>query len=40
VKPVGGTWEPATQDTVLQEGDTIVVTGPTKQAEKFSRAMS
>lgn len=40
VKPAGGTWQPATQDTVLQEGDTILVTGPTKQAERFSRAMS
>ncbi|ASK65601.1 potassium transporter [Brachybacterium avium] len=40
VKPAGGSWQPATQDTVLQEGDTILVTGPTKQAERFSRAMS
>lgn len=40
VKPAGGTWQSATQDTVLQEGDTILVTGPTKQAETFSRAMS
>lgn len=40
VKPAGGAWQPATQDTVLQEGDTILVTGPTKQAEKFSRTMS
>lgn len=40
VKPAGGTWQPATQDTVLQEGDTILVTGPTKQAERSSRVTS
>ncbi|WP_218192346.1 potassium channel family protein [Brachybacterium vulturis] len=40
VKPVGGTWQSATQDTVLQEGDTILVTGPIRQADRFSRAMS
>lgn len=40
VKPAGGTWQSASQDTVLQEGDTILATGPTRKVEMFSRAMS
>ncbi len=40
VKHRGGTWEAATEDTELQAGDTILVTGPTRQAERFSRSAS
>lgn len=40
VKHRGETWQAATEDTVLQAGDTILVTGPTRQAERFSRATS
>ncbi|WP_076808845.1 TrkA family potassium uptake protein [Brachybacterium sp. P6-10-X1] len=40
VKHRGAAWQPATEDTVLQAGDTILVTGPTRQAERFSRATS
>ncbi|MFC7375768.1 potassium channel family protein [Brachybacterium sp. GCM10030267] len=37
VKHAGEQWQPTTADTVLKLGDTILVTGPTRQAEKFSR---
>ncbi|WP_193107183.1 TrkA family potassium uptake protein [Brachybacterium sp. FME24] len=37
VKHPGEHWEAASADTVLRAGDTILVTGPTKQAERFSR---
>lgn len=40
VKHRDGTWQAATQDTVLEAGDTILVTGPTRQAERFSRTAS
>lgn len=37
VKHEGQEWEPATADTVLAAGDTLLVTGPTRQAERFGR---
>lgn len=37
VKHQGGVWQAAAADTVLQAGDIILVTGPTRQAERFSR---
>lgn len=37
VKHEGGTWEAATAQTVLRAGDTLLVTGPTRKAERFSR---
>jgi trk system potassium uptake protein len=37
VKHHGEAWEAATADTVLRAQDTILVTGPTRQAERFSR---
>jgi len=37
VKPVGGEFTYATADTVLGEGDIIVVAGNTQQAEAFAR---
>jgi trk system potassium uptake protein TrkA len=36
VKPEGGTFTYATPDTVVNEGDILVVAGETKHAEKFS----
>lgn len=35
VKPQGGTFTYATPDTVVQEGDILVVAGETKRAEEF-----
>ncbi|AXK46260.1 TrkA family potassium uptake protein [Brachybacterium saurashtrense] len=40
VKHRSGAWQPATQDTVLREGDVLLVTGPVRQAERFSRSAS
>lgn len=40
VKHRGEPWQAATADTVLHAGDIIVVTGPTRQAERFGRAAS
>ena len=40
VKHRDGAWQPATEDTVLTEGDIILVTGPTRKAERFSRSSS
>ncbi|WP_114854456.1 TrkA family potassium uptake protein [Brachybacterium sp. YJGR34] len=40
VKHRSGSWQAATEDTVLQAGDTILVTGPTRQAERFARSTS
>lgn len=37
VKPVGRPWTYATAETVLQPGDTILVAGPTRDAEVFSQ---
>lgn len=37
VKHEGGAWEAATAQTVLRAGDTLLVTGPTRKAERFSR---
>ncbi|MBN2622738.1 MAG: TrkA family potassium uptake protein, partial [Acidimicrobiales bacterium] len=37
VKPVGEAFTYATPDTVLAEGDVLVVAGPTEQAEAFSQ---
>lgn len=37
VKRDGETWCPATAQTVLHEGDVILVSGPTKKAEGFRR---
>ena len=37
VKPTGGSFTYATADTVLQEGDLMVVAGSTQQAEAFAR---
>jgi trk system potassium uptake protein TrkA len=37
VKPVGGEFTYATAETVLGEGDIIVVAGNTQQAESFAR---
>ncbi|GAB7192959.1 TrkA family potassium uptake protein [Kineococcus sp. NUM-3379] len=37
VKPRGGRFTYATEDTVLQIGDTVIVAGPPDQAEEFSR---
>jgi trk system potassium uptake protein TrkA len=36
VHPAGGTWTYATAETVLKEGDQIIVTGPTRKAERFA----
>lgn len=36
VKPIAADWTYATADTVLGEGDQIVVTGPTRKAERFA----
>jgi trk system potassium uptake protein TrkA len=35
VKPVGGTFTYATPETVVREGDILVVAGETKRAEEF-----
>jgi trk system potassium uptake protein TrkA len=35
VKPQGGTFTYATPETVVQEGDILVVAGETKRAEEF-----
>ena len=40
VKHRNEAWQPATENTVLTEGDTILVTGPTRKAERFSRSSS
>ncbi len=37
VKPTGGSFTYATADTVLQDGDVLVVAGPTSAAEAFAR---
>ena len=36
IKPAGGTFTYATPDTVVQEGDVLVVAGETARAESFS----
>jgi trk system potassium uptake protein len=36
VKPPTTDWTYATADTVLSAGDQIVVTGPTRKAERFA----
>ena len=38
VKHRGAGWETATADTVLREGDVILVIGPSRKAERFTRA--
>lgn len=37
IKPMGGTFTYATADTVLQEGDVLVVSGATEKAEAFAQ---
>lgn len=37
VKPAGGRFEYATPDTVLHEGDQVVVSGPAEAVEKFAQ---
>ncbi len=36
VRPADGTWTYAAADTVLGAGDQIIVTGPTRKAERFA----
>jgi trk system potassium uptake protein TrkA len=36
IKPAGGSFTYATPDTVVQDGDVLVVAGETKHAESFS----
>ncbi len=36
VRPKQGPWTYAGRDTVLREGDEIIVTGPTRKAERFA----
>ncbi|MEH3053077.1 MAG: TrkA family potassium uptake protein [Patulibacter minatonensis] len=36
VRPAGGGWTYAARDTVLRAGDQVIVTGPTRKAERFA----